>query len=110
MNKQEHNAYCANKYKTDPDYRAKVKERNKARKKEGTEFLYEAKLNSSCAICGYNRCPSALQFHHVDPSVKEFGVATMRAHSLKKIQAEIDKCIVLCANCHAEYHAGLIEL
>jgi len=62
----------------------------------------------SCNLCGYNRCVEALQFHHRDPDQKDFGIAKSgRCHTWEKVQEELDKCDMLCANCHAETHAGL---
>lgn len=62
-----------------------------------------AKLGGKCAHCGYDKCPAALEFHHLDPSQKDFGVSdTFR--DFAKLEKEVDKCIVLCANCHAEEH------
>lgn len=47
-----------------------------------------------------------LDFHHIDPKIKTKTVARMTSNSTSniKIEAEIDKCIVLCANCHREFH------
>ncbi len=64
-----------------------------------------------CAICEYNKCPSALSFHHRDPKQKSFGVSDRGiTRSWDKTRAEIDKCILLCANCHMEVHAGITQL
>jgi len=61
-----------------------------------------------CQICGYSRCPEALEFHHLDNSSKDFGISNKGyTRSWKKIKEELDKCILLCANCHREIHAGL---
>ncbi len=61
-----------------------------------------------CARCGYDKCPVSLVFHHEDPSVKEFGVAT-QIRSWAKVKAELDKTTLLCANCHGETHHELNE-
>jgi hypothetical protein len=55
-----------------------------------------------CSGCGYNKCPAALEFHHVDPDKKEAGISFFRGWLKQK--AELDKCILLCANCHRETH------
>tara|TARA_Y100000296_G_C4995576_1_gene167572 strand:+ start:40 stop:399 length:360 start_codon:yes stop_codon:yes gene_type:complete len=63
-----------------------------------------------CKICGYNKCNSSLQFHHIEPGHKDFGFSAKgwtRAWEKQKI--ELDKCILLCANCHGEVHAGIIS-
>lgn len=77
---------------------------NKAwREKRQLEFL-EFKKTLKCNRCGFSH-PAALQFHHTDPSTKEVAVgAVAGSWSLKRLQKEIDKCEVLCANCHAIEH------
>jgi hypothetical protein len=55
-----------------------------------------------CSKCSYNKCKRALSFHHVDPSQKDFNIGTLR--SWGKIKTELDKCILLCMNCHHEVH------
>lgn len=62
-----------------------------------------------CALCEYHRCQKALEFHHIDPSEKSFAVTG--SASLKKfieMVNEVRKCILVCANCHREVHAGLV--
>lgn len=64
-----------------------------------------------CAICGYDRSVAALQFHHRDPTTKEFHLAHRGvARSLAAARAEARKCVLLCANCHAEVEAGVATL
>lgn len=81
----------------------KVMERTKARRKEAVEFIWNVKVNSECAIkdCENNDA-RGLEFDHIDPSKKSFSIsqAPFKGYSLKKIQAEIDKCQVLCAYHH----------
>jgi len=61
-----------------------------------------------CQLCGYNKCPEALEFHHLDSLDKDFGISDKGyTRSWKRIKKELDKCILLCANCHREVHAGL---
>lgn len=58
-----------------------------------------------CVECGYNKSPAALEFHHLDPSQKDFGISKKGTTcSLEKIKPELDKCILVCANCHREIH------
>lgn len=58
-----------------------------------------------CEICGYNRCIAALEFHHMDPKLKDFSVSSKKFHSLNEvIKAELDKCQLCCATCHREIH------
>jgi len=64
-----------------------------------------------CRLCGYATYAGALQFHHVDPSTKEFSVSQNGVtRSLERALAEARKCVLLCANCHAEVEAGLRRL
>lgn len=58
-----------------------------------------------CIVCGYNGHIAALQFHHADPSTKETVWNTLRGRPWDKIVLELDKCELLCANCHAITHA-----
>lgn len=59
-----------------------------------------------CERCGYNKCEGALQFHHLDPSQKDFTISqrNLGITSIDIFYQEVDKCILLCANCHAEEH------
>jgi hypothetical protein len=64
-----------------------------------------------CVLCGYDRHPAALHFHHVDPATKEFILSRHGAtRSFAEAAAEADKCVLLCGNCHAEVEAGHIDL
>jgi DNA-binding CsgD family transcriptional regulator len=69
------------------------------------------KAGGECALCGYRKCLGALHFHHLDPATKTFGLA-MRGHtkSFEKLLAEARKCILLCANCHAEVERGVTTI
>lgn len=63
-----------------------------------------------CERCGYDKCSRALEFHHLDPNEKDFGIGHKGyTRSWEKVKEELDKCIMVCANCHAEIHDGLIE-
>jgi hypothetical protein len=56
----------------------------------------------SCGLCGYDRCLRALDFHHLDPARKGFTLAGSHLRSWKALRAELDMCILVCSNCHAE--------
>ena len=58
-----------------------------------------------CQKCGYAKYIGALDFHHLDPASKDPSWAVMKTSSLKTLKPELDKCILLCANCHRETHA-----
>src|SRR5574343_68090 len=58
-----------------------------------------------CVRCDYDRYIGALEFHHLDPEGKDFTIAHLRAYSFSdKVKKELDKCILVCANCHREIH------
>ena len=60
-----------------------------------------------CQECGYSKCEGALQFHHLDPNEKDFNLSNKYNNGcfdMDKLKLEVDKCVLLCANCHAEKH------
>lgn len=60
-----------------------------------------------CRLCGYDRCLDALEFHHRDSDGKDFSVSNRGyTRSWSRVEAEIAKCLLLCANCHREVRAG----
>ena len=64
-----------------------------------------------CALCGYDRHLAALQFHHLDPKTKVFGLSARGVtRSLAELRYEAAKCVLLCSNCHAEVEAGFTSL
>lgn len=64
----------------------------------------------SCVLCGYNRYVGNLEFHHLysnkDFSLSESGIT----RSWERVKKELDKCVMLCSNCHKEVHAGIAQL
>ena len=70
-----------------------------------------AEAGGRCMLCGYDRCLAALQFHHLDRETKSFSLSHDGiARSFARSRAEVQKCVLLCANCHAEVEAGLASL
>lgn len=64
-----------------------------------------------CQACGYSKCKGALELHHIDPKTKLFGIGEKGyTRSWAKVQLELDKCILLCANCHREVESGILQL
>jgi hypothetical protein len=63
-----------------------------------------------CENCGYDRCAAALTFHHRDPSMKSFNMNDGRTRRWEILVTELDKCALLCHNCHMEHHAGFISV
>ncbi len=85
-------------------------ERVSARRRKVKAILV-TEAGGCCQLCGYDRFPGALQFHHRDPALKAFGLATHGvARSLSRARAEVRKCVLLCANCHAEVEGGVANI
>ena len=75
------------------------------RRKKVRQMAVEYK-GGRCQSCGYNRCIDALEFHHNSFSGKDFGISAKGyTRSWTKVKEELDKCMLLCANCHREIHA-----
>jgi hypothetical protein len=67
-------------------------------------------LGGKCKMCGYNKSLKALEFHHKDPAQKDFQISNRRSTAFgEKLKKELDKCMLLCANCHREVHEALGE-
>ena len=79
---------------------------SRRQKKQG-EWLLSKK--TPCIVCGESE-PICIDFHHIDPSKKDFTIGQHRSRNKILLQAEIDKCVCLCANCHRKVHAGVIDL
>ena len=64
-----------------------------------------------CELCGYDQCDAALQFHHVDRATKSFAISAVGiTRAISKAREEASKCVLLCANCHAEVEGGFAQL
>jgi 5-methylcytosine-specific restriction endonuclease McrA len=64
-----------------------------------------------CILCGYSLSKRAMVFHHVDASQKDFGLSVRGlTRSWEKMKAELEKCVLLCANCHGEVHDNITQL
>ena len=62
-------------------------------------------MGGRCELCGYSKYIGALEFHHLNPDEKEFNIShDGKTRSWEKIKVELDKCMLLCANCHREIH------
>jgi len=106
------------------EYRERNKDRLKAKKKEYyqeskeklkphwkeyrdknmQEFISTYKTGKCCEICGYKEYPEILQFHHKGEKKKSFDISTFRRKKPELLKTEIDKCILLCPNCHFWLH------
>lgn len=79
------------------------------RRHQKVRQILREEAGGCCAICGYDRSPLNLHFHHVDPARKSFAVNSATGKALATLRAEAEKCVLVCANCHGEIEAGLIE-
>ena len=84
---------------------------SKSRRKEIREAINILKDRFGCHNCGYRTCLNALQFHHIDPSTKIENISRLVSNrSIIRIQMELHKCVILCANCHVEVEEGITAL
>lgn len=82
-----------------------------SRRRRKVKGILVSEAGGQCALCGYRRHAGALQFHHLDPGSKSFGLGVRGiTRSIAKLREEASKCVLLCANCHAEVEAGVTEL
>ncbi len=93
------------------NHRDQYAERNRKNKNKVRGKYREYKEHLSCSICGEFE-PCCLDFHHTDPKEKEGNVPNLVdwKRSWERVEEEIEKCVVLCSNCHRKVHAGLLEL
>lgn len=86
-------------------HKALYGERCNKRKRDLQKWFQELKTKLKCAECEENH-PACLEFHHTDPTTKEYNIGIMAMSGCKeeKVLAEIAKCIVLCSNCHKKLH------
>jgi len=73
------------------------------RYEERAKFITSLK-GGSCRLCGYDKCQAALEFHHMDPSQKDFQINKRWSMTDEAILKELEKCVLLCSNCHREVH------
>ena len=82
-----------------------------ARRRRAMRAAIIREAGGRCVACGYDAYGGALQFHHLDPTRKEFGLSSRGfTRSLDRLREEAKKCILLCANCHAEVEGGVRAL
>lgn len=87
---------CLNKYSSN---------RQKAARLKAIEFC-----GGKCFRCGYLKCISALEFHHLDRQKKSPTFSCMRGWSWKRLVKELEECILLCSNCHREEEERIREV
>ena len=95
-------------YNKNKDYYLK---KNVKKREENYLWMLEYKKDKSCLVCGVNE-PVCLDFHHINGDEKFTEVSKMKysTYSIETIKKEIDKCIILCANCHRMLHSNIITL
>jgi hypothetical protein len=101
-------------FRLDPrgSYRCKLcRQEQVADRRRRVKRILVEEAGGSCVVCGYDRCVAALQFHHRDPAEKRFALSSEGVtRALEAARAEARKCVLLCANCHAEVEAGVQRL
>lgn len=86
------------------DNKSRVTRKRRELKSKAVEYL-----GGQCVHCGYKKSNRALEFHHTNPKEKDFTIGSGYIKSWEKMQLELDKCILLCRNCHAEEHERLYD-
>ena len=82
-------------------FKSRISDRAKAQK-----LFCSTEKGGKCVVCGYQRYIGSLAFHHLDPSEKEFNFRDS-CRSQDVLLKELEKCILVCSNCHGEIHGGL---
>ncbi len=100
---QKRNSYHKHKEETKDAF----KKRRELHRKVVREYASTLKVEG-CIVCGEKEI-SCLDFHHKDPTQKEYNIANMfHTGNRKNIEEEVEKCVILCANCHRKHHAGVL--
>jgi hypothetical protein len=82
-----------------------------AKKRRKIKTLAIEYKGGKCQVCGYSKYQGALDLHHLDSDSKKFGIGDKGyTRSWERIKTELDKCILVCANCHRELEAGITQL
>jgi hypothetical protein len=90
---------------------AKCRSEHVARRRRKVKDILVEEAGGSCRLCGYDRYAGALEFHHLDSAKKSFSLGHKGVtRSLELAREEARKCILLCANCHAEVEGGILKV
>lgn len=117
-NKSGWQAWCKKCTISNMAYRYKNNEKVKSKTKEGERNSFNVFQNISLLIkskygCQYcnEQCPHVLQFHHINPlnKITEVSVLCFKKNKPKFFE-EMNKCIVVCSNCHIKIHYGIIQI
>ena len=102
---------CANCHRTRHSVTKSESDHEIVRVRQDLKLRAVDATGGACVGCGRMRPVDALEFHHIDPLTKEFGISTEGIRrDWDKIEAELKKCVLLCANCHREVHAGVRQI
>lgn len=86
---------------------------NSTERRRTTKLKLIEYKGGKCELCGYNTCTAALEFHHLDPKEKEFAISQVDTRSkvnFETLKKEVEKCMLLCANCHREIHYNKAQI
>lgn len=101
-------SYAREGYLNNPNRKKDVRKQALIARDKSKELIAKEK-NKGCSVCDEKE-HCCLEFHHLNPSEKDYNVASMIGLSLTSLAKEINKCVVLCSNCHKKVHAKLITL
>jgi hypothetical protein len=98
------------KFRNPENHNAYLEKRKNYIKNRDISGHFKTKRGNKCELCGYERHPKCLDFHHIDPSKKLFEISKSYMRPMPVIEEEASKCILVCKNCHALIHAGIIQI
>lgn len=110
-----HKCYICGEENPDKFYGNKTKTCGKCHNKQNIEKGKENKrfaieyLGGKCICCGFNKYPCSLDIHHKNPSEKDANFGSYKGWSRERLIKELDKCVLLCSNCHNAYHNGYLD-
>ena len=108
-NKDRYNARAREYYRENIEYYKNRTQKNQKPSRKERKRRAVSRLGGACECCGLKGPITILQFHHRDPKTKLGGWNWMVSQSEELRNAELDKCSLLCANCHSGYHTGFVE-
>ena len=101
------------------DSRIRNREKNRIyflERRQKTKLIAVNYKGGKCVECGYNKYVGALDFHHLNPNFKEIKITNLIRNGINKkgnwknLKLELDKCVILCANCHRQKHFYVMEV
>jgi transposase len=98
------------KFRNPENHKAYLEKRKNYIKNRDISGHFKSIRGNKCEICGYDKSPKCLDFHHIDPTKKKFQISQSYLRPMPVIEEEVAKCILVCKNCHAEIHHGITEI